>query len=182
MAAPTGALRSDDRWLAVVCLLVTAGTHLPLVPEHLREARPLGVAFVLLATACVTLAIALTVRDTVVVWAGVVLLDALAVSAYVVTRTVALAGLSGDVGNWLEPLSFPALTAELLALAVGCSVLARRAVARSSDARPGQGSSVTLDHCRADGATPAPDSSVAAIVLASSTLSRTSSGSSRSAR
>lgn len=134
MAAPTRALRSDDRWLAVVCLLVAAGTHLPLVPEHLREARPLGVGFVLLAGACVVLAIALTVRDTVVVWAGVVGLDALAVSAYVVTRTVALPGLSGDVGNWLEPLSFPALTAELVALAVACSVLARQVRSGLGDA------------------------------------------------
>lgn len=136
MTSRTGALRSDDRWLAVVCLLVTAGTHLPLVPAHLREARVLGVAFALLAVACVALAIGLTARDTVAVWAGVVGLDALAVSAYVGTRTVALPGLSDDVGNWLEPLALPALTAELLALAVGCSVLARRAVARSGGTRP----------------------------------------------
>lgn len=117
------ALRSGDRWLASICLLVVAGTHVPLIPEHLREATYVGVAFILLALTSVLLAGALLVLDTISVWASVAVLNGLAVIAYVVTRTVGLPLLGDDVGNWLEPLSFPALASELIAVAAAMSVL-----------------------------------------------------------
>lgn len=125
-----GALRAGDRWLAAVCLLVSAGTHLPLVPEHLAEARYIGIGFLLLALASVALAVSLAVRDTVAVWAVVATVEALALSAYVASRTIGLPLLSDDVGHWLDPWSFPAIAAELIALATAAGVLVQRVRAR----------------------------------------------------
>lgn len=118
-------LRAGDRGLAFVCLLVGAGAHVPLIPEHWQEARYAGAAFALFAVASLVLAVTLAGHDTVAVWAAVAVLEVLAITAYVVTRTVALPRLGGDVGSWLEPLSFPALAAELIGVVVAASVLVR---------------------------------------------------------
>jgi hypothetical protein len=128
---PHGALRAGDRWLAALCLLVSAGTHLPLVPEHLAEARYIGIGFLLLALASVALALALAVRDTVAVWVVVAAVEALALTAYVASRTVGLPLLSDDVGRWLDPWSFPAIAAELIALATAAGVLVQRRALRA---------------------------------------------------
>lgn len=139
------ALNSGDRWLATLCLLVCAGTHIPLVPEHLREATYIGIAFILLAAACTVLAAALVAIDTVAVWTSVAIVNGLALIAYMITRTIGLPLLADDVGNWLEPLSFPALGSELLALTVALSVLRRHHIPGSRestltpDGREGQG-------------------------------------------
>lgn len=109
----------------IVCLLVDAGAHVPLIPEHWQEARYAGVGFALFAGFSLVLAVAVAGHDTVAVWAGVAVLEVLAISAYVVTRIVALPRLGDDVGSWLEPLSFPALAAELIAVVVAASVLVR---------------------------------------------------------
>lgn len=140
------ALRSGDRWLVVVSLLVSAACHLPLIPAHLREAPAAGVAFSLLTGACVTFALLLALRDTVVVWAGVAVLAALAITAYVLARTVGLPLLSDDVGNWLEPLSFPALAAELISLVIAAAVLVGHASPRARvPSAPGAPGHVTTD-------------------------------------
>ena len=123
---PHDALRSGDRWLAAVCLLVSAGTHLPLVPEHLAEARYIGLGFLLLASASLVLAAALALRDTAATWTAVAALETLALTAYVASRTVGLPLLSDDVGHWLDPWSFPALAAETIALATAVGVLVQR--------------------------------------------------------
>jgi hypothetical protein len=118
------ALREGDRWLVALCLAVSAASH-ALVPEHLREARYIGIAFAALAAASVLLALALVVRDRVVVWGAVAVLEGLAVAAYVASRTVGLPLLGNDIGSWAEPLSFPALVSELIATAVALTVLRR---------------------------------------------------------
>lgn len=120
-----GPLRAGDRGLAIVCLLVDAGAHVPLIPAHWQEARYAGVGFALFTGVSLVLAVAVAGHDTVAVWAGVAVLEVLAIAAYVVTRIVALPRLGDDVGSWLEPLSFPALAAELIALMVAVSVLVR---------------------------------------------------------
>lgn len=125
---------SEDRWLAATCLVVCAGTHVPLIPEHLEEAPYAGVAFLLLVATASALAMLVLLRDTAWVWAMVAAVNLLAVAAYVLTRTVALPQLADDVGSWTEPLSFPALGSELLA--VGVAWAAWRARRSTKDAVP----------------------------------------------
>jgi hypothetical protein len=117
--------------LAIVCLVAAAASHVPLIPAHWQEARYAGVAFVLFVVASAALAIALAGHDTVVVWTGVVVLETFALGAFVLTRLVALPALADDVGSWREPLSFPAVAAELIALVVAASVLGQRKAARA---------------------------------------------------
>lgn len=118
-------LRSGDRYLVALCLLTSAATHIPLISIHLEEAPYIGVAFIVLSVVFPVLAVLLVARDTTLVWQAVAAANALAVLAYLATRTVALPQVVDDVGNWTEPMSFPALASELIALVVATSVLVR---------------------------------------------------------
>lgn len=95
-------LASPLRWVGALMLLVTAATHIPLVPEHLEEAPYVGVLFV-----------------------------ALSVAAFLASRTVGLPQIRMDIGNWTEPLGFPAVAAE--ALAALAAVYALRHPTRTGD-------------------------------------------------
>lgn len=119
-------LRSPWRWTAALMLLVTSGTHVPLIPDHLEEAPYVGVLFIMLSVVSVAFAVLVVVRDTPAVWAASGMLTLLAVIAFVASRTVGLPQLSDDIGNWTEPLGYPAVGAELLATFVAAAVLTRR--------------------------------------------------------
>ena len=119
-------LGSPWRWVGAVLLLVTAGTHVPLIPEHLEEAPYVGALFIALAVVGVVLAVLLAVRDTPLVWAVSGLVTLLAAVAFLLSRTVGLPQIGDDVGNWTEPLGFPAVAAELLTVVVTLVVLERR--------------------------------------------------------
>ncbi len=106
--------RSALRWPAALALVVAGATHLPVTPEHLKEAPYIGVAFIVLMAACGVLAVAITAWDTTVVWWLSGVTCALAVAAYGLSRTFALPQIGDDVGNWLEPLGVAAVSAELL--------------------------------------------------------------------
>ena len=110
-------LHSPDRMTGAIALVVTAGTHIPLIGDHLREAPYVGWLFIVLSVAALALAVVLTVADTPAVWAlsGAVCLAALI--AFVASRTVGLPQIGDDVGNWTEALSYPALVAELIVVA-----------------------------------------------------------------
>lgn len=116
-------LHSPLRWWAVPLLLITAGVHVPLIPEHLREAPYVGVLFAVLTTACLVLAVLLVLSDSAVVWAATGLATLLAVAAFLLSRTVGLPQLADDIGNWTEPLGLPALLAETAALVVAAYAL-----------------------------------------------------------
>jgi hypothetical protein len=126
--APT---HSPLRWTTALFLLVTAGTHVPLVREHLAEAPYVGVLFILLSVVAVALAVAVVLVDTEAVWlvAGGVCLAA--VLAFLASRTVGLPQIRDDIGMWTEdPLGIPAVASE--ALVVGLAWLhlhQRRALA-----------------------------------------------------
>lgn len=112
------------RWAGAFLLLVTAGVHLPLVPDHLREAPYIGIAFIVLAVASVGLAVTLVTRDSDAVWAGAAVASLLALVAFVLSRTVGLPQIGDDVGNWTEPLGYPALAAEALTVVLAAARLA----------------------------------------------------------
>jgi hypothetical protein len=116
-------LQSPWRWPAIVLLLVTAGTHLPLVPMHLEEAPYVGALFIALTVASLVLAGLLVARDTSLVWVATGAMTALAVVAFLWSRTVGLPQIGDDIGNWGEPLGFPALGSEIVATAVAAVAL-----------------------------------------------------------
>ena len=119
-------LKSRLRGPAALLLLITAGAHVPLIGEHLEEAPYVGLLFVALTVAALTAAVLLVRRDTATVWGASGMLTLLAIAGFLVSRTVGLPQLGDDVGNWTEPLAFPALAAETLATALAAVVLAHR--------------------------------------------------------
>jgi hypothetical protein len=108
------------RWPAAALLLVAAAAHIPLIREHLHEAPYIGWGFLLISVGCVALAVAIVTVDHVAVWSLSAAVCLAALMAYLASRTIGLPQIGDDVGNWTEPLSFPAIAAEasLLALAL----------------------------------------------------------------
>ena len=102
--------------------LVAAAAHVPVTGEHLREATYIGVLFVVLEVGLVGLAVLLFLRDDRLVWAAAAFVPALAVAAYVASRTVGLPQITDDVGNWAEPLGIVSVVFESVMVSM---VLAR---------------------------------------------------------
>jgi hypothetical protein len=117
---------SHLRWSAAVLLAVTAGIHIALVPEHLREAPYAGALFIALSVAALALATLLVHRSDLVIWAlsGGLVLSALI--SYIASRTIGLPSLADDVGDWLNPLGVAALLVEAAAVLVCSAGLALR--------------------------------------------------------
>lgn len=125
-------LHSSWRWFGAVMLLITAGTHVPLIPEHLEEAPYVGVLFILLTVTSLVFAGLLVRWDSPTVWAMSGALTLLAAIAFLVSRTVGLPQIADDIGNWTDPLGFPAVAAELLATVAAAIALSRRSHAERS--------------------------------------------------
>jgi len=105
---------SPAQWCASLLLLVAAGTHVPLIKEHLQEAPYVGWLFIALTVTCVVLAVAIAFTDHASVWVLGGLTCVAAVTAFLASRTIGLPQIGDDVGNWTEPLSFPATASEVL--------------------------------------------------------------------
>lgn len=108
------ALSRDDRWLLAICAVVAAGAHVPLIGDHLREVPYLGWCFIGFVAASLMAAVAVLTVHRPWIWASVGILNASAVLVYLASRTVGLPAMTDDIGNWTEPWSFPALTAEAI--------------------------------------------------------------------
>lgn len=121
------ALHSPDRGAAVLALLVTSATHVPLIREHLAEAPYVGWLFVALSVVAVALAAVLLVADTPAVWTATGVVGAASVLAFLLSRTIGLPQIGDDVGNWSEPLGYPALTAEAIVTLAALITLVRSA-------------------------------------------------------
>jgi hypothetical protein len=106
------------QWVASLLLLVAAGTHIPLIQDHLEEAPYVGWLFIVLSVVCLVLAAAILFVDDAAVWlvSGAVCLAA--VVAFLASRTVGLPQIGDDVGNWTEPLGIPAVASEALVVVV----------------------------------------------------------------
>ena len=120
---------STLRWPIAAALLVAAGAHVPVIPEHLREAPYMGVLFVGFTVLSAALAIVIAVRGsapTPFVVAGV--LCGAAIAAYCLTRLVAFPQLGDDVGNWGEPAGVVSIVSEavVVLLSVACATWLRR--------------------------------------------------------
>lgn len=104
-------------------LVVNAAVHLFLVPGLLGKAPDAAVLFLVLGVAFLALAGVLVEWDTSLAWSGAAGVNALALSAYVLSRSVGLPQLGDQVGNWAEPLGLVAIAAEALLVIEGASVL-----------------------------------------------------------
>ena len=118
------AVHSASRYAVAALCLVAAAAHLLVTPEHLQEARYVGLLFVVLEVVFVVLAALLVLWDSVVVWLAAAMAGAATLTGYAVSRTVGLPELGDDVGNWWEPLGVVCLVDELLI--VGLAALAVR--------------------------------------------------------
>jgi hypothetical protein len=119
-------LLSPWRWVAVTAMLAAGAAHLPVIPEHLREAPYLGIAFVAFALACAVGAFLLVHADTRARYACNGVMCVAGVLAYAATRLVAFPQLADDVGNWGEPWGVVAVGTETVC-ALACAAALRRA-------------------------------------------------------
>ena len=60
--------RSPAQWCASFLLLVAAGTHIPLIQDHLEEAPYVGWLFIALSVVCIVLAVAILFVDSASIW------------------------------------------------------------------------------------------------------------------
>src|SRR6476469_4019391 len=110
--------RSPAQWCACFLLLVAAAAHLPLIRTHLDEAPYVGWLFIALSVVCIALAVVILCVDNAGVWlvSGAVCLAA--VVGFLASRTIGLPQIGDDVGNWTDPLGFPAVLSEVLMVAL----------------------------------------------------------------
>lgn len=123
----TAAQHSRARGVLAAAAVIAALAHLPVIGPHLDEAPYMGVLFIVLTAACVSLAAVATVRDAPVVYALAILTCGLAILGYAATRIVAFPELGDDVGDWLEPLGVLSVLAEAVVVAAAVTGLGHRA-------------------------------------------------------
>jgi hypothetical protein len=116
----------------IALLLVAAIAHIPVIPDHLKEAPYMGVLFILFTLATFAVASVLAARPSRVWYLVASVLCFAAVAAYVATRLVAFPELADDVGAWTEPLGVVSVSAETLAAALGVIALRSRGSLRHS--------------------------------------------------
>jgi hypothetical protein len=112
--ASTRLTPSSAQWTASFLLLVAAGTHIPLIRDHLEEAPYVGWLFIALSVACIALAVTILFVDHVGVWLLSAAVCFAAVVAFLASRTIGLPQIRDDVGNWSDPLGPPAVASEVL--------------------------------------------------------------------
>ncbi len=112
------------RALLVSALTASAGLHLALVPEHLREAPKVGVLFILGSVAALGLSgILLRWATPLLVWASAALLAGM-IGAYVVAVTVGLGPL-GMERESVDDVGLVCKAIEIAGVAAALSLLAR---------------------------------------------------------
>jgi hypothetical protein len=119
-------LRHRLRWVLAGSAVVSAGVHVPVVSDHLREAPYMGWEFVVLIAACLCIAVGALVCDSGALYAAAVFTCSTAVLGYAATRSVAFPRLADDVGNWFEPLGVASILAESVVVITAVVALARR--------------------------------------------------------
>lgn len=102
--------------LAAAGLLGMGVVHILDGPGSLQDAPYLGVLELALAAASVPLAAMLLVRPLPALWRVVGVVTALALFAYLASRTVGLPSSSDDIGNWGQPLGVLNVAIELAVL------------------------------------------------------------------
>ncbi|MCZ2404771.1 hypothetical protein IV498_16710 [Paenarthrobacter sp. Z7-10] len=136
--------RRPLRALPAAALVVAGAAHIPVIPAHLHEAPYIGILFILLAAGSFVLAGVLTFYDVAAAYVLTAVVMALALVAYIISRTFGLPLIGDDVGNWLAPLGVVSVIAEIVACAAAIA-LSRKSprwlgAHASTAARAGRGS------------------------------------------
>lgn len=113
------------RLTTIVLAVVAALAHVPVTPDHLREAPYIGVGFLLLTAALLLLSTGLMISSARWLWPTLAVVCLTAVVAYVVSRSVGLPLMEDDIGNWSEPLGIVSIVAETLAALTALVALRR---------------------------------------------------------
>lgn len=117
---------ADDpavRAVTAIGLIGVGLIHALEIPGQLTGAAWLTTGFIGLAVAGPAAGLWLLARPTPLAWEFGGLLCAAAAAGYVLTRSVAVPGDTGDRGNWLEPLGVSALITEGLVMILAALVL-----------------------------------------------------------
>jgi hypothetical protein len=130
---------SRAQWCGSALLVTAAVTHLPLIREHLEEAPYVGWLFLALSVACLALAVVVLLVDHPVVWGLAALTCLAAAIGFFLSRTVGLPQIGDDVGNWTEPLGFPAVASEILLAVLAYAHLRSRRGEGFGPGRPANG-------------------------------------------
>lgn len=112
--------RSPLRLIAAAGALTEAISHVPLLMQGLSEAPYIGVGFLLLSVAGFLLGQLLITHDSIAVWASTLLVSALALVGYTLSRTTGLPQLHDYVGQWGYPLGVVSLVGEAMMLIPSC--------------------------------------------------------------
>lgn len=86
----------------------------------------MGVAFILLTTACFGIAVSALLYDPPILYTAAATVCSLAIAGYAATRLVAFPMLADDVGNWFEPLGIVSILAESVVVASAMYALSGR--------------------------------------------------------
>jgi hypothetical protein len=129
-----GSVGSRLRFPAAALAVAAGLAHVPVTPEHLREAPYIGVLFIMLTVACVVLAALLVTWDHALVWLALGGACLLAVIAYVVSRTMGLPLMADDIGNWWETLGVVSVLTESAVVVLAATVLSTRLSHRTTTA------------------------------------------------
>ena len=125
------------RGVAAIGLAGTALIHLLDLPGQLSETPYIFFLFLALMIASVALAGLLIGTGDERVWAAATVLPALAIVAYVLSRTSGLPQFTDDIGNWSDPLGMASLFVEGSVVALGSTVLYARWVRGKAGAHAG---------------------------------------------
>ena len=120
------------RGIAAIGLAGMALIHLLDLPGQLSETPYIFFLYLALMVASVALAGVLIVTGDARAWAAATVLAALAIVAYVLSRTTGLPQSSDDVGNWSEPLGMASLFVEGSLVALASGVLLARSMHREA--------------------------------------------------
>jgi hypothetical protein len=113
------------RTTAIVGLLGIAVTHAFELPDKLEETGLIyqAVMFAALIIGCIVLAAAAGKSPVRPWWTGALLLGALPLIGYIVSRTIGLPNGQDDVGAWGDPSGIASLVFEALTIAVSARAL-----------------------------------------------------------
>lgn len=117
-----------SRWRHAVSAsaFLAGAAHIPVIPEHLREAPYVGWLFVGFTVTTFVLAVAVEVWDVPLIYVVAGGVGAAAIAAYALFRLVPMPQMAGEVGMWYDPYGVAALFGETLLVAT-CMLTVRRA-------------------------------------------------------